>query len=762
MRKKTILYIAAIVVAILSITSVVMAQTSANFDLFWHNNAAGGGQRQSASFAIQDSVGQMTAGTTTSANNQILAGFVQPLVAAGADQYEDDNSCGAATPIDTQATKQQHNFNVGGDQDWLRFTAKANKTYLIQVNNLGAKADAVILLQEACDHSPLSYGRNSFGSAVTLEWDSTKNGDYFIQLQQFDPTFFGDSANYEVSVKEDSVPPSAPQNLRCISVNATTIGVQWKKNLERDVRQYRVSYAGNVSGNKDVPGAASTYYEVSGLTPNQNYALRVQAVDYSGNASTQSDAVSCTAKVPTDSTQPTLTLSNPAASSTYSTTASLLTFSGQALDSGGNLSRVQLTNQTAAFEKWDYSLTGGNHIFRIPDVKLNLGDNTIKLKVFDAAGNSTQRDLTVRRLGQVAGAVIIIAGHNDTNALQTNIYNAANRAYRIFRSAGYTDEDIYYLAPVAQDVDGTGGNQVDATSSPAALENAIKNWAKQNGRVGKGKPLFIYMIDHGFAEKFCASGCDSAAGQTVTPALMDSWLRQLEQQTGVDQVTIMIEACQSGSFIDRVNGDGSLSKAGRVIITATGRNNNAYASADGAYFSDAFFSCLADSYNLKACYNQGVQAVQGTGVDQTPWMDDNGDGVSSASDGAIAQQIVLTRFYSTIPPKIGPVSVSRSGANASFSAQIEEGAEEVEVVWAAVYPPSFVEPTDVTLNPDVPAVRLELDPNQEGHYTFNDVNGFTEEGDYRVIFYAQDRLDINAVPKREGQLTPYFMPFIKR
>ena len=71
---------------------------------------------------------------------------------------------------------------------------------------------------------------------------------------------------------------------------------------------------------------------------------------------------------------------------------------------------------------------------------------------------------------------------------------------------------------------------------------------------------------------------------------------------------MIIEACHSGSFIDWASPGqtdyDSLSKAGRVIITSTDRAHNAYASAQGAYFSDAFFSCIAASKELKTCFNQ--------------------------------------------------------------------------------------------------------------------------------------------------------------
>jgi hypothetical protein len=323
------------------------------------------------------------------------------------------------------------------------------------------------------------------------------------------------------------------------------------------------------------------------------------------------------------------------------------------------------------------------------------------------------------------------------------------------------------MAAVEQKPDGDL-NRVDAPASPAALQTAITEWART--RVGFGQPFTIYLMDHGFADRYCVDGC-AAAGH-VTPTQLNTWLATLEGATGVNQVNIIIEACQSGSFLDRFNGtvqdiQNSLSRQNRVVITSTGRENNAYASAQGAYFSDAFFSCLADSGDLKSCFDQGKAAVSVTGVDQTPWMDDNGDGIYNSADGTVAQARFVTRFFSAVRPQITGSQVERSGSSGTFSADVTAGAEAVEIVWAAIYPPGFQEPDEVTLNLQVPTVRLEPDASVPNRYTFNYINGFTEAGDYRIVFYAQDRLGIHAQPRLPGDNQPapaqtIFLPLVAR
>jgi hypothetical protein len=143
-------------------------------------------------------------------------------------------------------------------------------------------------------------------------------------------------------------------------------------------------------------------------------------------------------------------------------------------------------------------------------------------------------------------------------------------------------------------------------------------------------------------------------------------------------------------------------------------------------------------------------------------LDDNGDGLYNGQDGTVAQGRVVTRFFSSIRPVISQVNLQRDGANGTLTATVQEGVEETDLVWAAVYPPGFTEPTDVTINLNVPIVRLEAVANTPSQYRFTYVNGFPEKEGYRIIFYAQDRLGINAIPRREGQLDQTFLPLVRK
>lgn len=678
-----------------------------------------------------------------------------PAPGVNPDAFENDDVCSRAVNISTEGAPQRRTFHYEGDQDWVRFTAQANKSYVIDVTGVGALADPVVFLYDACDAAPGSFENNAFGNSVRLIWNATRNGTYYIQLRQFDPAVFGENTEYDLRVTLDTTPPSPPTNLRCLAIDQNTLAIQWRRSPEFDVAGYQVTYgnqAATDTGIRDVAGADVTFIELGGLTPNELYFLTVTALDFSRNVSAPSGELQCRPVQPADATRPTITALQPTAAAVFTTTAPSLTFSGAVQDAGGNLSRVRVRNASINQERTDFTLAGAAAEFRVQDVPLRVGVNDVRVTAFDEANNSTEQRIEVRRLADSAGAVIIVAGHNETFGLQTNIYNAANRAYRIFLSAGFAADDIYYLAPAAQDADGDGTPDTrNVPFSPAAVEQAIKQFAA--ARVGPGKPLYLYLMDHGFADRYCVTGC--TAGNVVTPKELNEWLRTVEDQTGANEVNIFIEACQSGSFLDNLEGAAtnplnSLARQGRVVITSTGRVNNAYASADGAFFSDAFFSCLADSGSMKACFDEAATAVALTGVDQTPWLDDNADGVPNSGDGATASQRTLTRFFSSVRPRIMSTDVTRSGQSGLLTAEVEAGAEALRLVWAAVYPPSFQEPSGVTLNLNVPIVRLEPDSTMPGRFAFNYVDGFTEQGDYRVVFYAQDRLGIGAPPRRHG------------
>jgi hypothetical protein len=517
------------------------------------------------------------------------------------------------------------------------------------------------------------------------------------------------------------------------------------------VARYSVNYhdaQNQDSGSRDLPGAESTYVELDGLLyQNRLYSMRVRAEDFSGNRGAESEEASCETTPPGSQAGPTVALQQPhTAGAEFTTSVGAISFIGSAQDADGNLSRVRVANSANSSERWDYSLSGASDSFYVTGISLQPGDNPIVVTALDDAGNQGTTGLLIRRIGagQGEGAAIIVGGHSETFSLQSNIDNVTNRVYQIFRGAGYAKDAIYYLSPSPQDADGDGMSEVDAQTSQENLDHAIRTWAAD--RAGPGRPLTLYLMDHGLVERFCADGCESGP---TSPDDLDAALSDLEAGAGVEEVNVIIEACHSGSFMDRRNGLGSISKAGRVVITSTDSQHNAYASAQGAYFSDAFLTCAATGGNLMVCFNQAKAAVTKTPGSQAPCLDDNGDSISNANDGSIAQSRFLARFYGATPPEVTGTEIVLDGTSGLLAAQVSSGSDTVAVVWADVFAPSFQEPGNTTLNLGVPSLRLDPVPDAPGLYRASYPNGFTEPGRYRVAFYARDRKGLVSAPRLE-------------
>ncbi len=359
----------------------------------------------------------------------------------------------------------------------------------------------------------------------------------------------------------------------------------------------------------------------------------------------------------------------------------------------------------------------------------------------DVYGSNVGYELSARTQ-LPGGVVLIVAGHDDNYTLQNNILYATNLAYRTFLRGGVPKNNIRYLSPIDDpdrtDADGDGISDVFATSASANVATAITTWAAN--LTDSQTPFYLYMIDHGGLDVFLTNG----SSDSFTPNQLDIWLNNLEAASGTP-VSVIYEACRSGSFID---GDSEISKPGRVVIASTGRVNDAYPNQDrGAYFSDAFFTGLGQNQDLYTSFQWGVAAVEATGLWQTPWLEDTGNGVpNEADDGLVAHGRGLAHFTFTgsRPPMIDQVlpPTNIENGEGQIRAQVRDDLG-VARVWVEVYPPSFI-PPDPTPDGIMPELNLPMitlsDSNDDGEYVgvFED---FTESGIYRLIVYAEDDED---------------------
>jgi hypothetical protein len=277
-------------------------------------------------------------------------------------------------------------------------------------------------------------------------------------------------------------------------------------------------------------------------------------------------------------------------------------------------------------------------------------------------------------------------------------------------------------------------------------------------------------------------------------------LSNLEATTGADNITVIIDSPKSGSFITAASTGqelvssnilpATISKTNRVILTSTSNGMDTYLSTRGTYFSDSFFTALKQNADVKNSYLQALQAITKTGLNQQPWLDGNGDGIpdpvgstrlssafqevwswpgagTASAQGTVAPERGLGILDPHPAPVIDWVQIGEIvQGQATIQAQVRDDSG-VRDVWMVIYPPDFVAPSPVSSGfpiVTVPTVTLTL----SGTNLYTTLySGFAEEGLYKIVVYAWDEDENQAVPVAESVLFVHdvyrvYLPMIQR
>jgi hypothetical protein len=384
-----------------------------------------------------------------------------------------------------------------------------------------------------------------------------------------------------------------------------------------------------------------------------------------------------------------------------------------------------------------------------PDIRFNFEPPTsgiyyMRLYNYDPSihGDHVAYHLSVQTFEGIvpSGAVILVAGrYREGDDLQSNIYHVTNGLYQQALAQGCTVDQVTYLA--AEPQPGSTG-----AATLANLEQAITQWAPAH--VGPDRALTLYLMDHGRYDELYLDG----HAEMLDPQTLDGWLDDLEQAVPGVRVNVLLEACYSGSFIDPAR---RVSQGERLVIASTSAEAVAYASEEGAVFSDAFLNTVSQGLNLWTAFDEGVWAVRQLPQSilphrtQVPWLDDTGDGVQNEAgvDGQRAKRRLfacrVTPPRENWPPHIARAEVrNRTGNQGDIWAQAQDD-KGVDGMWAVVYPPSWhpAEPSEaLVISPKKILLPPDSDSEYGGQYTFAEI------GRYRIVLHAQDTDDLLARP----------------
>ena len=168
---------------------------------------------------------------------------------------------------------------------------------------------------------------------------------------------------------------------------------------------------------------------------------------------------------------------------------------------------------------------------------------------------------------------IIVCGYND---LPDTFDEDTNGIYNVLTGLGIPDDHIFYISPHTTDAG------VDRVTSIANVQWAINQVATQADVTDK--VLFFYSSHGGIDTLNCVPG--SPGGGSISASDLDNWLDAIT----ADELTIIIEACHSGSLIgkyadgsyvsteDDLTGDG---ETNRAIFTSASTDTSSYADVDG-------------------------------------------------------------------------------------------------------------------------------------------------------------------------------------
>ncbi|MCS6889657.1 MAG: M4 family metallopeptidase, partial [Chloroflexus sp.] len=116
------------------------------------------------------------------------------------DAYEPDNTLGTAKPITVGGTAQRHNFHAAGDHDWVRFSAIAGSSYVIETFNLGAASDTVLELYDGSGNR-LAYNDDYGGTlASRIQWYAPSAANLFARVRHYSSTAYGAATAYDLRV----------------------------------------------------------------------------------------------------------------------------------------------------------------------------------------------------------------------------------------------------------------------------------------------------------------------------------------------------------------------------------------------------------------------------------------------------------------------------------------------------------------------------------------------------------------------------------
>jgi Leucine-rich repeat (LRR) protein len=339
----------------------------------------------------------------------------------------------------------------------------------------------------------------------------------------------------------------------------------------------------------------------------------------------------------------------------------------------------------------------------------------------------------------IGGAAIIIAGggSDDSNTLWDTTAAISNYIYKMLYTRGFKHDEIYYLSPQSYadfNGDGLDDGIVDIPTTPRALKvedvRQALTWAKTQGQLKQ--PLYVFFINHGGKDRFLIAK-NSYLDVQDFKAMLDDY----QNETG-NQLALLIDACYSGILLEK------LIAQNRAIISSTGDGLAYFDRTSKQGFSRFFASGLLKGMNFYEAFDYArdkqTKLVKSfsIGDDQNPqWYD-------GTTDGQWLQDIFINGNFTVadITLTVSAITPSNQELSADSTlpliAQVTLSEGTIEQVWAVLKPPKVNLVMDSYGTPILSFPRLNLSRTQEENVWASTWGDAVYNGEYEIIFYAQD------------------------
>ncbi len=353
--------------------------------------------------------------------------------------------------------------------------------------------------------------------------------------------------------------------------------------------------------------------------------------------------------------------------------------------------------------------------------------------------------------------MIIAAGGGDYpgNAIVEQTRALAAYVYSICLARGYDKQDVQWLSAFssAQDADGDGQNDVSGLLTKESLRRAILEWARAD-LISPGRRLLIYAIDHGYPISESSGERDIYfrlnETETISARELDVWLDELNTPDINLDVTLIVDCCYSGGFVERYTPPEGYE---RLVVASTTNDTEAMIMPppDLSSFSYLFWGALYMGASMQEALNASDVFFRQFSINgQRPQMDDTGDGQYSEADGLGMGQNRFGRswayagqgtgefpaFESVNPPADQIVSI-QSGASVALNAQVIPDSVPEEV-WAVIRPPAPETIVGEPLSSTEVVQQISLHPDsQKPNFWTGQFDSTASEGLYIVSFTAK-------------------------